>query len=149
MTAHTSSSAGYEFAGPGRRVLAGAIGGVAGGLVFAMMMAMMGMLTMIAGMMGSSSAGVGFGIHMMISIVYGIIFALLASRWLTSWGKSLIAAMVYGILLWVIGPLIVMPMMMSMPVFTFSGTTMMSLVGHLVYALITAAITVLIARRHA
>ncbi|MDN5821875.1 MAG: DUF1440 domain-containing protein [Brachybacterium sp.] len=149
MTAHTLDSTGHRTAAAGRRTLAGALGGIAGGLVFGMMMARMGMLTMIAGMMGSSSAGVGFGIHMMISIVFGIGFSVLAARWLGSWGRSLLAAVVYGIVLWVFGPLLVMPMMMGTAVFAVTGTTMMSLMGHLIYALITAAVTVLISRRRA
>lgn len=150
MTTHTST-AGSEFvsAGIGRRVISGALGGVAGGLVFGMMMAMMGMLTMIAGMMGSSSPGVGFGIHMMISVVYGIVFAVIGSRWLTSWPKGLGIAMVYGIILWVVGPLIMMPMMAQTPVFAFTGTTMMSLMGHVIYALLVAVIALPMIRRHA
>lgn len=150
MTTHTSTTGSeYVAAGIGRRVVFGALGGVAGGLVFAMMMAMMGMLTMIAGMMGSSSPGVGFGIHMMISIVYGIVFAVIASRWLTSWPKGLGIAMVYGIVLWVVGPLIIMPMMMGNPVFAFTGATMMSLMGHVIYALVVAVIALPMIRRHA
>lgn len=149
MTSRTSSAAAIEATGVGRRVLAGAVGGVAGGLVFGMMMAMMGMLTMIASMMGSHSAWVGFGIHVMISIVYGIIFTLLAARWFTSWGKGLLAAVIYALILWLIGPLMIMPMMAHMPLFAFTGTTMLSLMGHIIYALILAAIAIPISRRRA
>lgn len=149
MSAQSSSLADQQVAGFGRRITAGAVGGVAGGIVFGMMMAMMGMLTMIAGMMGSSSVLVGWGIHMMISIVYGIVLAVLASRWLGSWGSSLLVGMVYGIVLWIVGPLVVMPMMMGMPLFAFTGTTMMSLMGHIIYGLITAAVSLLILRRRA
>lgn len=145
----TSPSPAHAVASRGRRASAGALGGVAGGLVFGMMMAMMGMLPMIAGMMGSNSAGVGAGIHLMISIIYGVAFALLAAAWLGSWGRALFAAAIYGIALWVIGPLIVMPMMMGTALFALTATTMASLMGHLVYALLTAAVTVMIIRRRA
>lgn len=151
MTAYTtpSASSAREVAGLGRRVLAGAVGGIAGGLVFGMMMAVMGMLTTIASMMGSNSAWVGFGIHMMISIVYGIIFALIAGRWFVSWGKSLLAAVLYVLILWVIGPLMIMPIMAHMPVLAFTGTTMLSLMGHIIYGLILAAVAILISRKRA
>lgn len=150
MTAHTTSSTpAREVSGLGRRVIAGAVGGAVGGLMFGMMMAMMGMLTMIAGMMGSHSAWIGSGIHMMISIVYGIIFVLLAGRWFTSWGKGILAAVVYAIVLWVIGPLIIMPVMLHMPLFAFTGTNMLSLMGHLIYAVILAVVAIPISRRRA
>ncbi|PKQ36103.1 MAG: hypothetical protein CVT61_02390 [Actinobacteria bacterium HGW-Actinobacteria-11] len=148
MTAHTSNArSGYEFAGFGRRVLGGAVGGAAGGIVFGAMMAMMGMLVMIAGMMGSSSPWVGFGIHMTISIFYGIVFTVLATRWLGSWAKGLLVGAIYGIILWVIGPLLIMPMMMGGALFAFNTTTMMSLIGHIIYGLVVAAVAIPMVRR--
>lgn len=148
MTAHTSTT-GFTTAGLGRRLLAGAVGGIAGGVVFGMMMSMMGMLTTVAGMVHSTSPILGFGIHIMISIFYGLVFALLGGRWLTSWGRGLTAGAIYGVILWVLGPLIMMPLMLGGAVFSFGATTMLSLMGHLIYALILAAVAVPIARRRA
>jgi hypothetical protein len=54
---------------------------------------------------------------------------------------------VYGIVLWLIGPLLIMPAMLGIPLFMFSGTTMMSLVGHLLYGLIVAGVLVPLRRR--
>ncbi|PRB13308.1 hypothetical protein CQ042_13990 [Microbacterium sp. MYb62] len=128
-------------------MLAGALGGIAGGLVFGAMMATMGMLPMLAGMVGSTSPWVGFGIHMMISVFFGVVFTAVASRWLRTWGTGLLVSMLYGIVLWVVGPLVVMPMMMGGPLFAFTAGSMMSLMGHVIYALVLSAVAVPMLRR--
>jgi hypothetical protein len=51
--------------------------------------------------------------------------------------------------LWVIGPLLVMPAMMGMPTFTLGTTAVMSLVGHVMYGLVAAAVLVALRRRAA
>ncbi|MDA2813188.1 hypothetical protein O4J56_21260 [Nocardiopsis sp. RSe5-2] len=53
----------------------------------------------------------------------------------------------YGVVWWVIGPLAAMPMMMGMPMFSIDRTAMMSLVGHLVYGLVTAVALFFLSRR--
>ena len=131
------------------RLIAGAIGGIAGGIVFGIMMGMMGMLTMIAGMMGSDSAVVGFIIHIMISIIFGLGFAFIPARFTTSFGLAAVAGVIYGIILWVVGPLIIMPLMMGGAVFTIGKATMMSLMGHIIYAVITVIVAVLVLRKRA
>lgn len=150
MTGHTSAAdSTVEPATLGRRLFAGALGGIGGGIVFGMMMAMMGMLTTIAGMLHSTSPVVGFAIHMMISIVYGLIFGVLGTRFLNSWARGLLAGLVYGVILWVIGPLIMMPLMLGGTVFSFGPTTLLSLMGHMIYGVVLAAIAIPIARRRA
>lgn len=120
-----------------RSLISGAVGGIAGGLVFGMMMAKMNMLVMIAHMMGSDSAVLGFAIHLMISIVFGM-FAGVLLRFIPSCpGKTGMAAIAYGVLLWVIGPLLIMPLMMHMPLFVISPASKASLMGHVIYALVT------------
>lgn len=46
-----------------------------------------------------------------------------------------------------IGPLLIMPGMLGMPLFMFNTTTMMSLIGHLMYGLIVAGVLVPLRRR--
>jgi hypothetical protein len=48
--------------------------------------------------------------------------------------------LVYGIIWWVLGPLVIMPMMMGMGVqfaAAFTGPMLMSLMGHLIYGALT------------
>ena len=121
-----------------RRITAGAIGGIAGGLVFGALMAMMGMLPTIASMVGSNSALVGFGIHLVISVLIGLGLTVPFARLLSSYGRAALIGIAYGALWWVLGPLLIMPTMLGMPLFMIDGTAMMSLMGHLIYGLILA-----------
>lgn len=130
-----------------RRATAGVLGGLAGGIVFGMLMAMMGMFAMIAALVGSASPWAGFGIHMVISIGYGLILTLFFSRFLGSYGRGSVTGLIYGVVLWVIGPLLVMPLMLGMPVFAFNAAVMMSLMGHLLYGLVVALVAVWTLRR--
>ncbi len=118
---------------------AGITGSLLGGLVFGGMMAMMGMLQTIAGMMGSKSAVIGFIIHMMISLIFGMVFTIFAS--IVKW-NGVVSGLVFGVILWFLFPFILMPMMMGMGnmAFQFTSASMMSLVGHLVYGLITGIV---------
>ncbi|WP_233198212.1 MULTISPECIES: hypothetical protein [unclassified Cryobacterium] len=121
----------------GRRILAGVVGGLAGGVVFGMMMALMGMLPVIASMVGSSSAWVGFAMHLMISIVIGLGLTVLFGNWLlTGSGRGVLVGLVYGAIWWVLGPLVMMPLMLGMPMFSVDMTSVLSLMGHLIYGTI-------------
>lgn len=150
MTTDAASTSAIERrASMGRKLIAGVIGGIAGGLVFGVLMSMMGMMGMIASLMGSDSAGVGFAIHLMISIIFGVAFVVLASRFVTTWGLSLIAGAVWGVITWVIGPLVIMPLMMGMPLFMIDSMALLSLMGHVLYGLVLGAVTFAIIRRRA
>ncbi|MDJ0322702.1 hypothetical protein QMG61_02850 [Cryobacterium sp. PH31-AA6] len=120
-----------------RRTLAGVIGGLAGGLVFGMLMAMMGMLTVIASMVGSTSPWVGLAVHLMISVLIGLgLTVLFGNRLLTGYGRGALVGMSYGAIWWLLGPLVMMPLMLGMPVFSVDMSSVFSLMGHLIYGAI-------------
>ncbi|NJO81750.1 MAG: hypothetical protein HC828_02575 [Blastochloris sp.] len=126
-----------------QKVIAGVVGGLVGGVVFGMLMAMMGMLPMIAGMVGSSSAVVGFLVHMVISAVIGASFAVLFGARSTTYAQGAIWGLLYGAIWWVLGPLVLMPLMMGMGLqfgAALSGPMLMSLMGHLIYGVITGLV---------
>lgn len=134
----------------GRRVASGAAGGVAGGLVFGMLMAIMGMLPVVASMVGSDSAAVGFGVHMVISVLIGWGLTVPFAGLLTSYGKAALIGLGYGALWWVLGPLVIMPTVLGMPLFTVDLPALMSLMGHFVYGIILALVAFRILKaRHA
>ena len=127
----------------GKRVLAGVTGGLAGGMVFGMLMAMMGMLSMIASMAGSDSAWVGFGVHLMISILIGLgLTVLFGNRLLTGYGRGALVGLAYGAVWWVLGPLMIMPAMLGMPLFALNLTAVLSLMGHMMYGVILGLVAV-------
>lgn len=113
----------------------GICAGLFGGSVFGVMMAVGGMFPMISGMMGMDNALVGFVLHLIISAVIGAIFGLALDAIVTqSPGMSLLAGGVYGIVWWVLGPLLVMPLVMGMPVFQIQAM-MGSLFGHVMFGI--------------
>ncbi len=129
--------------GIGRRAIAGTVGGIAGGIVFGILMAMMGMLPVIASMVGSDSAVVGFGVHLVISIGIGLGLTVpFGNRLLTGYARGALVGLAYGALWWVLGPLLIMPAMMGMPLFAIDGGAWMSLMGHLIYGIILGLVAV-------
>jgi uncharacterized membrane protein YagU involved in acid resistance len=121
-------------------IIAGAVAGLGGGLVFGMLMGIMGMLPMVAMLVGSESAVIGFIVHMAISAGLGALFGLIAARFLTGWGSALAAGLIYGIIWWVLGALILMPWMLGMSemVLAIGPDQWLSLMGHMIYGAITA-----------
>lgn len=116
-------------------IIGAVLGGLAGGLIFGMMMAVMGMLPMVAGLVGSKSALVGGVVHLMISVILGLSFLVIArnTKRPVLWGIA------YGVALWALFPLTIMPLMMGMPLpWSVQGIigTMPSLMGHAIYGLV-------------
>ncbi|MGM7701511.1 hypothetical protein ACSVDE_07260 [Pseudalkalibacillus sp. Hm43] len=121
----------------GTSLKASAIGGVVAGIIFGIFMQLMGKLPMVAMLVGSESVAVGWFVHMVISVIFGLGFGVLASGRKNIYGLAII----YGIVLWVVGPLLIMPAMLGMGVMigqAFTGAQLMNLVTHLGFALILA-----------
>ncbi len=132
---------------PGRRLTAGVIGGLAGGLVFGLMMQVMGMIGMIAQLVGSSSVAVAWLVHLAISAFFGAAFTILLGDLLTGLGRALLLGAAYGVILWVVGPLLLMPTFMGMPIFVVNDTALMSLVGHVVFGVVLGGVAGAVLRR--
>ncbi len=130
-------------------VKAGLVAGLGGGAVFGILMAMMGMLPMVAELVKSNSPIVGFVVHMGISAFIGAVYGVFAGRLPTSWLAVAIAGAVYGMIWWMLGALIAMPLMlgMSQMVFQIGQPQMMSLMGHVIYGVITALLFVPLSKR--
>ncbi|MDQ6752602.1 MAG: hypothetical protein M3017_04105 [Actinomycetota bacterium] len=136
--------------GMGRRVAAGVAGGLAGGLVFGMLMAMMGILPMIAAMVGSSSAAVGFGVHLVISVLIGLgLTVLFGNRLLTGYGRGALVGLGYGVIWWILEPLMIMAAMLGMPLFALNLTAALSLMGDMIYGAILGLVGVRVLKSRA
>jgi uncharacterized membrane protein YagU involved in acid resistance len=142
MATTVRSSAGSSLK---QRVIGGVIGGIVGGVVFGTMMGMMGMLSMVASVVGSQSAAVGFLYHMFNSVIIGAVFGLVFGSLSHTYAQGVAWGLLYGAIWWVLGPLILMPLMLGMgPQFgmALSPPMLMSLVGHLIYGLLTGLVYV-------
>lgn len=127
-----------------QRILGGGVGGILGGIAFGILMGMMGMLPMIAGLIGSESALVGFLVHMVISALIGGAFGMLLGQRVHRFSQGAVVGLLYGAVWWVLGPMILMPLMMGMGTAgigsqigaAFTTPLLMSLVGHLIYGVV-------------
>lgn len=132
---------------PTQRVAIGAMGGVIAGMVFGMMMNMLGMIGTIAMLVGSKSNAVGWAVHLAISMLFGIAFSVFLEKRLKTLSAGLIYGMAYGIFLWVIGALILMPAKLNMPLLHFDTMAWQSLMGHVVFGMVLGALVVQIPRK--
>jgi hypothetical protein len=125
---------------PTKLATTGAIAGLIGGVVFGVMMGMMGMLPMVGMLVRQESAVIGFVVHMAISAFIGAVYGLVAGRLPLNTTNALIGGVINGVVWWVLGALILMPLMlgMSQMVFVIGGDQWMSLLGHLIFGLVTA-----------
>ena len=124
----------------GKRVIAGIVGGASGGIVFGMLMAMMGMLPVIAGLAGSTNPIMGFLLHMVISVFIGATFGIIFGTAADTYARAAILGIIYGMVWWVLGPLVIMPTMLGMGLqlgAALSGPMLISLMGHMIYGIFT------------
>ncbi|SDI76468.1 hypothetical protein SAMN04488693_12234 [Arthrobacter subterraneus] len=133
---HAQASAPAGHVPMARRITAGIVGGLAGGAVFGVLMAMMGMLPMIASLVGSDAAVVGLAVHLVISVLIGLGLTVPFAGMLSGLARSAVIGLAYGALWWLLGPLLLMPTMMGMPVFMIDAAAWVSLLGHLIYGII-------------
>src|ERR671921_673130 len=128
-----------------QRIIGGVVGGIAGGLIFGVLMAMMGMLPMVAMVVGSESATVGFLYHMFNSVIIGAVFGLIFGSLSHTYAQGTAWGLLYGIIWWVLGPLVLMPLMLGMGLqfgMALAPPMLMSLGGHLIYGLLTGLVYV-------
>jgi hypothetical protein len=133
-------------------IINGIAAGLLGGLVFGIMMQMMNaptpeggqmpMMAMVAKVVGSDSIAVGWIYHLFNSAVIGAIFGWLLGSRSHAYAAGLGWGTLYGFAWWILGGLILMPLLLGMPAFAPLMMEMMrpvamgSLIGHLVYGVI-------------
>ena len=117
--------------------------GLIAGVVFGAMMGMMGMLPMIAMLIKSESAVLGFVLHLVFSAIIGGTFGLIFGHAALNKGTGVLLGLLYGVIWWVLGPLVIMPVWLGMGIqLSAKGVAMAipSLWGHLVFGFILGLI---------
>jgi uncharacterized membrane protein YagU involved in acid resistance len=133
------------------RLLSGAAAGIAGGVIFGVMMQMMNaptpdggstpMMQMVAMVVGSTSLAVGWLYHLFNSAVIGALFAWLFGNRTHDYIGGFSYGALWGVVWWILGGLILMPLLLDMPVFAplqmppMRMVAIGSLIGHLIYGL--------------
>ena len=134
------------------KLVAGVLAGLMGGLVFGVMMQMMTapspdggrmpMMAMVAAVVRSDSLAVGWLYHLFNSAVIGALFAVVLGDRVDSFGRGAAGGALWGVVWWILGALILMPLLLGMPVFAalrmapMRPVAMGSLVGHLLFGVI-------------
>jgi uncharacterized membrane protein YagU involved in acid resistance len=127
----------------------GAIAGLAGGAIFGMIMGMMGMLPMVGMLVRQENAVIGLIVHMVISAFIGAIYGLVAGRFAVNGITALIGGIINGVIWWVLGALVLMPLMLGMSemVFVIGQAQWLSLMGHIIYGLVTSFVFIPLVKR--
>ncbi len=123
-----------------RALWVGALAGLIGGIPFGILMGMMGMMPMIGMLVRVDSAFVGVLVHAAISAITGAIYGFFAVRLPQTWGAAALGGLVYGIIWWVLGALILMPALLGMfqNIFVIGQMQWMSLLGHVIFGEVLA-----------
>ncbi len=135
------------------KIVAGALAGLLGGVVFGMMMQMMSaptpdggsmpMMAMVAKVVRSDSLAIGWLYHLFNSAVIGALFAAVLGGRVHNSVSGLGLGAVWGFVWWILGGLILMPLMLGMPAFAplqmppMRMVALGSLIGHLIFGMIT------------
>ncbi len=127
----------------------GLAGGLAGGVVFGLMMGVQGMLPMVGMLVGQDNLIVGAIVHMAISAFIGATFGVIATRLPIGLPVALVAGAIYGVVWWVLGALILMPLMLGMNAMVLQIGEMQinSLIGHILFGVIMGGVTHLLVSR--
>ncbi|MFN8475559.1 MAG: hypothetical protein U0822_25480 [Anaerolineae bacterium] len=152
---HDTDPLNRQVEGPGTRTLQtlgwGALAALTGGLVFSLVMLQIGFLPRVASLAHGSSPALGFVVHLAISALIGATFGILFHYEAPTAGAGIAWGLVYGLMWWFIGPLTLMPILLGG---TFTWTMqaadllMPSLIGHLLYGGVTAAVFMWLQLRH-
>ena len=107
------------------------------------------MLPMVAMLVGSQSAFVGFLVHMVISAGIGGFYGLVASRLPETTRRAIVGGAANGMVWWVLGALILMPLMLGMGqmVLKIGQTQWLSLMGHVIYGIVTGLLFIPLSKR--
>ncbi|HJR35143.1 MAG TPA: DUF6789 family protein [Gemmatimonadales bacterium] len=145
------------------RLWSGVLAGLAAGVVFGVMMQIMQaptpdggrvpVMQMVAMVVRSDSIAVGWLYHLFNSAVLGGLFAWLFGSRLVGYGAGFTYGAIWGVVWWVLGGLLLMPVLLGMPAFAplrmapMRGVAMGSLIGHLIYGLILGGVFVRLSQR--
>ncbi len=122
-----------------KNIVSGLVAGIIAGVIVGFLMLRMAMFGHISEIVGMHDPLSGFVIHFVKSAVLGIIFALILFQYTKTFFASAIWGIVYGIVLWFVWTLTIVPLMTDQPV-SWGADMMMHkihmLIGYLVFGLV-------------
>jgi hypothetical protein len=138
-------------------IVAGLIGGVVFGIMMSMMSAptpdggSMNMMAMVGMVIKAPTALAGWLYHLFNSAVIGAVFGAVLGGRLGAMSTGLLWGAMYGFIWWILGALILMPVLLGMPAFAplsmMPAVAMGSLVGHLIFGAVLGVAYVWLTQR--
>ena len=119
------------------------------GLIFAVAMHERDLTAEVTGIAGLSASAAGLTLHVFLSALAGAAFGLFFRYQADSYATTIISAVVYGLLLWVVGPLTLQPLFEgTSPTWSASeaSAAFPSLIGHLGYGALMGLLFHLVVR---
>jgi hypothetical protein len=129
----------------------GALASLAGGLLYSVVMAATGVLPTVASLVGGTSPVLGFTVHLVISSLIGMTFGLLFQQEAPDLGSGIAWGLLYGLAWWFVGELTLFPILLGSTAtwsLAVASAELPALVGHLLYGAATAAVFLVLERRH-
>ena len=133
------------------KIAASVVAGIIAGVVFGIMMHVMTaptpdggrmpVIAMVGQIVGSPTVTAGWSYHLFNSAVIGAIFGWLIAPRVRAYGSGFGWGAAYGVAWWILGGLVLMPVLLGMPAFAplmmpeMQMVAIGSLVGHLLYGL--------------
>jgi len=141
--------------GPGLHVLRslgwGALAGLVGGIVASPVLLATGTLSTVAGLGAEFLGFQALVIHLTVSAVIGATYGLLFRNEGSSLSVGVPWGCLFGLIWWYLGPMTLLPLALTGETdwrSSAASALLPTLVGHLIYGAVTAAIFLLLERRH-
>lgn len=141
--------------GPGSRTVRalgwGAAAGLVGAMAFVPMIAGIHGFSNVAALVGGSSSILGAAVHLGAGVLIGMGYGWLFERESPDFDSGVAWGLLYGLVWWFLGPFTLFPVLLG---YSFAWTpegvssSLPSLLGHLLYGMITATVFLLLERRH-
>ncbi len=122
-----------------KNIVSGLVAGIIAGIVVGFLMLRMAMFSHISEIVGMHDPLSGLVIHLVKSAILGIIFALIFFKYTKSFFASATWGIGYGVILWFVWTLTIVPMMTDQPVSWGTDAMMQKmymLIGYLVFGLV-------------
>lgn len=120
----------------------GIVAGLVAGIVFAFFLLLSGFGENVDSILGLFGPLETLLLHFLSSILAGILFAALLDHFLDTWTGAIISGLGFGLTLWLIGPLTLVPTLIDAKAlfsqWTMTGiaANLQALVGHLLFGLV-------------
>ncbi len=121
-------------------LLGGAIGGLVGGIVFGVILQATGLIAGVGGLVGAAGVGVGWVTLLVVMTVLGLVYAATFGRLERNWGTGELYGLAHGLVWWILGALIIMPLVTGEALFAMTQANWVNLLGYLVYGLIVGLV---------